>query len=85
MRCDQMRPWVTDQMKFGQIDFAGDAPMAFTLHGDGEPAKELPRDIRDATDAVGACMKAYLCATQSLMADKYSGISEFAPEYLAHP
>lgn len=59
--------------------------MKFTPHGNGESEKEPSAETRKAMNAVGACIKAYLLATETFVAGKYSGISQFAPEYLAHP
>lgn len=76
---------MTGKIKVGQVSFVGNAPMTFTPHGDNESANEPSSDTRAAMDAVGACVKAYLRAAETLIAGKYSGISEFIPEYLAHP
>lgn len=76
---------MTGKSKVGKVSFVGDAPMAFSPHDNGEFVKEPSPETSEAMNAVRACIKAYLHATESLIAGKYSGIAEFSPGYLAHP
>lgn len=71
--------------KIGQITFNGVEPMAFNPKHEGAAQSSLPENTRKTLEVIGECFKAYLKATESLVASKYSGIAKFIPDYMAHP
>lgn len=71
--------------KIEEIKFIGAEPMAFTPKSEGAEQSSLPDETRKSLEIIGACFKAYLKATESLVAGKYSGIAKFIPEYMAKP
>lgn len=71
--------------KLVQIALNGAEPMQFTPAPEGAEQGTLTDETRNTLRTIGECFIAYLKATESLVAGKYSGIAQFVPEYLCTP
>lgn len=70
-------------MKVGQISFTGSNPMELTevINEQSGKTKNLPEDALQ----IGATIKAYLNATQQLLAEKYVHLQDIVPNHLLNP
>lgn len=72
------------EAKKGLMKFHADAPMTFSV-GMETPTTSVPDELKEVFDRVRETVKAYLLATESLIAGQYSSIRNLAPTHLKNP